>query len=119
MNILRLTANAVGILLVSLLLHLALYQTVFTLERVSNVLFVVSIIAFLMALIMKTGAFQVFLGFGYSFRVLWGRDFRNQYPNYSDYRDERNVKTTGAQALGLLLVSSVFLIVAIVMGRFV
>lgn len=119
MNYTRIAILTVGILLVSLLLHFALNGTLFTLESVSNALFVVSMVSFLMALVVQTGAYQVFYGFQYSFRVLVSRDFYKKYPSYNDFREEKAVKVQRKGTTEFLIVSFVLLVASIVMGYMV
>jgi len=121
MSIFRILLKAVGILFVSLLLHLVQYGTTVTLESSSNALFVVTLIVFLMSLILQTGAFQVFSGFGYSTRALWSQDFRKKYPAYADYREERveKLKDKPVGYLEMLIASGIVLLTAVVLGRLV
>ena len=118
MSALHTLLKAVGILIVSLLLHLVQYGTRFNLENISNALFVVTMIVFLMSLILQSGAFQVFSGFGYSTRALWSREFRMRYPNFSDYRAEKdeNAQVKPIGYLEMLIASGLLLVIAIILG---
>lgn len=111
MKYFRLAIIFVSMLTLSLLLHLLVYQRDFTYANISNATFVVSVILFLPSVVAMTGAYQLFHGFRYVVRVFVSPSFRKEYPNFKDYKDERQteIKTTFFKEV---LVSSFILLVA-------
>ncbi|HAQ56477.1 MAG TPA: hypothetical protein DCR44_03640 [Acholeplasmatales bacterium] len=94
------------------LLHLAVYRTNITLTNVSNVLFVVGVVFFLPCVIALTSAFKVFHGIRYVMRVLISPSFRNEYPHYKEYKDERKDKISSAIFIEVLITSAILIVTA-------
>ena len=80
------------LVIISLLLHLALYRTDFSYENMANALFVVNIIVFLPTFVVLFGGFEVFQGISYALKVLVNPSYRHTFPKFSDYKESREVK---------------------------
>ncbi len=113
----RLAIIFVAILGISFILHLLVYQQDFTYANISNAIFVVSIIMFLPSVVAMTGAYQLFHGFRYVFRVFVSPSFREQYPNFREYKEERKTEIKTTFFTEILIASFVLLIVAMILAR--
>lgn len=105
-------------LILSFLLHLWQYGLNLTYETTSNALFIIGVIMFLPALVAVTQAYYVFNGIRYAFRVIINPKFRQEYPQYSDYRDERSEKIKTSLFAEMLITSGTLIVAAIILARF-
>ncbi len=106
-------------MLLSLGLHLIVYRINFNFENISNVLFVLGMLAFLPSLIVQTGSYEMFYGIRYSMQVLFRKDFRKQYPSFTEFRTEKMVTYETSIFLETMIASSVIIIIAIILARLV
>jgi len=116
MNYFRLAIIYVAMLLISLVLHLLVYQQDFTYANISNALFVVSIILFLPSVVAMTGAYQLFHGFRYVFKVFVSPSFRSEYPNFRDYKEERQTEIKTTFFKEVLLSSFIIMVASIILA---
>lgn len=86
----------------------------FELNSISDALFVVGIIVFLPSLLMRIGAFEVFHGMGYFFRLVFNRDTKKEYPTYKDYKETKTVERSPAFFNELLVASTLIIIAGII-----
>lgn len=119
MNLRRTIFVVLGLLLVSLVLHLLVYKTTFTYESASNVLFVVGVLFFLPSLVVITGSYEIFYGFRYSMSVLFRKDFRSHYPTFLDYKVEKVKRYESTIFIELMAVSSVLFVMSFIFARMV
>jgi len=117
MKYFRLAIIFIAILVLSLLLHLLVYQSDFTYANISNSLFVVSIILFLPSIVAMTGAYQLFHGFRYVVKVFVSPSFRRNYPNFREYKEERQTEIKTTFFKELLIASFIILIASIILAR--
>ncbi len=90
MRIPRILIMLVISIIVSLLIHLLMYGTNFTYQHISDALFVVSGITFVLSVSLMIGAFELLQGLGYTFRVFISPDFRERYSTFVEYKNEKN-----------------------------
>jgi uncharacterized membrane protein YiaA len=102
--------------ILSLSLHLPVYGTKFNLETISNVTFVVGIITFLPALVALTGAYQVFHGMGYFFKILFNKNAKQEFPTYRDYKEDKSNNSDTSFYKELLIGSLIVLVVGIILA---
>ena len=119
MNLRRTSFVSLGLLLVSLVLHLLIYSTTFTYESTSNSFFVVGVLFFLPALVVVTGSYEVFYGFRYSMSVLFRKDFRGHYPTFRDYKDEKFKRYETTIFIELMAVSTILFVISLIFARMV
>ncbi len=117
MKYFRLAIIFFAIILVAFLLHLMVYKQDFTYANISDVLFVVSIILFLPSVVAMTGAYQLFHGFRYVFRVIISPSFKREYPNFKDYKDERSTEIKTTIFKEILIASFILMIVSLILAR--
>lgn len=100
----------------ALLLHLWIMGSTFTLSSLSDVYFVVGIITFLPSVVAMTKAYVVFQGINYSLRVLFARNFKNQYPNFRDFKESKDTDIKSTFFTELLLSSGVIMMIGIIIA---
>jgi len=114
MKIVRLILLYLGMLALAFLVHVAVYRFSFTAENVSNALFVVGIILFLPSVVAMTAAYEIFHGIRYVARVIVNPQFRKEYPQFKDYREDKTSKVKTTIFLEILLSSFILLIMSYV-----
>jgi len=117
MNYFRLIIIFVSTAILALLLHLLVYQTIFTYASISNSLFVVGIILLLPSVVAMTSAYQMFKGIQYVFRVIVSPSFQREYPRFHDYKNEKVVKSETTIFLEILISSLVIVVIAMILAR--
>lgn len=117
MKYFRLAIIFIAMLTVSFLLHLLVYQNNFSYANISDVIFVVSIIVFLPAVVAMTGAYQIFHGFRYVFKIFISPSFKQQYPNFREYKEERQTEIKTTFFKELLIASFILVITAMILAR--
>ena len=117
MNIIRIILILLGVLLLSLGLHLLVYGVGFTYEHISNAMFVLGAIIFLSSLVMVTGSYEVFYGFRYSMRSLFTKDFRKHYPTFLEYKTEKEFPVNSSAFIDGIIASGIVIVVAIILAR--
>ncbi len=90
MRISRILIMLVISIIMSFLVHLLMHGTNFTYQHVSDALFVVSGITFVLSFSLMIGAFDLLQGLGYTFKVFISPDFRERYNSYVEYKNEKN-----------------------------
>lgn len=101
--------------LVTLLLHLWIYGTSFTMTNIANSTFVIGIITFLPTTIAMSQSYKVFDGFNFAFRTLLSTTFRNTYPRFTDYKKERSTKIKTSIFLEAFIASGILIVISIVL----
>lgn len=96
MKPLRLFLLFLGMVILAFLLHVVFFQWYFTLQSVSDSLFVTGTLLFLPSIIALSNAYEVFQSIGYVFRVMLSPNFRREYPHYGDFKGDRKsaIKTS-------------------------
>ena len=117
MNIIRIILILLGVLLLSLGLHLLVYGVDFTYEHISNSMFVLGIITFLSSLIVVSGSYEIFYGFRYSMRALFTKDFRKRYPTFLEFKTEKEVPINSTAFIESIIASVIIIVIAIVLAR--
>ena len=112
MKIIRLILLFLGMLFLAFLVHLAVYRFDFTAINVSNALFVVGIILFLPSVVAITAAYEVFHGIRYVARVIVNPQFRKEYPQFKDYKEDKTGKVKSTVFFEILLSSFIVLIMS-------
>jgi len=92
MRPLRLFLLFLGMTVLAFLLHLVIFQWDFSLQSVSDSLFVTGVIFFLPAIIAWSSAYEIFQGIGYVFRVTLSPAFRREYPRFRDFKADRKAE---------------------------
>lgn len=121
MNIKRTLIVLGGAILLAVGFQLLLYGTYITYETVSNVTFVLGIVLFFSSLIAVTGAYEVMYGIRYVLRTLYDWNYQKEVKNISEYRERKTLKKENKSTIykETLIISVLFLIVAIVTGGLV
>jgi len=119
LNTIRIVLILLGMLSVSLVLHLLIYGSDYSYSTLSDSLFVVGIITFLPALVMQMRAYQIFYGLQYGFKSLYSRDFYKHYPRYRDYREEKDTDVKTSLFIEVMIVSGAIIIAAIILAGMV
>jgi len=101
--------------LVTLLLHLWIYGTSFTMTNIANATFVIGVITFLPTTIAMSQSYKVFDGFNFAFRTLLSTTFRNTYPRFTDYKKERSTKIKTSIFLEAFIASGILIVTSIVL----
>ncbi len=112
MKIVRLILLYLGMLALAFLVHVAVYRFAFTAENVSNALFVVGIILFLPSVVAITAAYEIFHGIRYVARVIVNPQFRKEYPQFKDYKEDKTGKVKTTIFFEVLLASFILLIMS-------
>lgn len=84
--------------------------------NLSDGLFIIGIILFFMSLIMYLGAYKVFSGFNYVTRTFFSKNYKDQYPKYSDYVEQKDVKEKSPMWLDMVIISAMLIIVSFILG---
>jgi hypothetical protein len=92
------------------------YGSEFTTAHLSDSLFVVGMVTFFPALVMQTRSYQVFYGMRYGFKAMFNKDFYQQYPNFRDYRETKDVQWESTVFVELMVVSAVIILAGIILG---
>ncbi|BCR36582.1 DUF3899 domain-containing protein [Mariniplasma anaerobium] len=116
MKIFRLILIFISLLLIAVLLHLWIYGSTLTSTNASNVLFVVGMITFLPTIIAMTQSYKVFQGFNYAFRSFLSTAFRQTYPKFSDYKNEKDVTIKTTIFLEMFIASSILVVAGIILS---
>ena len=101
--------------ILAFLLHLIIYKMNFDLESIINVLFVVGVITFLPAILVITNALTVFDGIKYALRVFITPSYRTKYPTFKDYKEDCKEKIKSKVFMEILIVSAAFLLVSTIL----
>ncbi len=117
MRILRNILIFIGIMLLSLVLHLLVYGTNFNYENISNAMFVLGIITFFSSLIVLTGSYEVFYGIRYSLQALFAKDFRSKYPSFLEFKTDKTVEHNTSFFAEMIISATIIIIIAIVLAR--
>lgn len=116
MKLLRFALILVSLVVLALLLHIPVYGTTINLETISNVLFVVGVITFLPSLIVTTGAYQVFQGITYVFKSMFGKNTRQEFPTFRDYKEHHSKKVETTFFKEALLASGIVLLAGMILA---
>lgn len=112
----RALISFVIMVLLSLLVFWTVYDFDIRLDYISNSLFIVNMISFVIALVMQTGATRIYIGFTYSFKTLMKpKQTSEEYPSMQDYYDERAPKHKKNVSY-LLFVNILLLIVSYILS---
>lgn len=112
MRLLKILIVFVSNIVLSFFLHLIVYGTDFTYAHISDALFVVGIIICLIAFALLVGAFKLFQGLGYTFKVMLSPSFRDRYADYSEYKEERDIKVNNPGYLEAFIASLLVIIIS-------
>ncbi len=115
MKIFRLILIFLMLLVVSFLLYLWIYGSTYVVGNAANALFVIGMITFLPTIIAMTQAYKFFHGFNYAFRSFVSTSFRQNYPKFSDYKDERSVQIKTTIFLEAFIASGVIVVISIIL----
>lgn len=116
MNIIRMIIIFLALLVVSFLLYLGVYGTVYTTGYAANALFVVGMLVFLPTIIAMTQAYRFFQGFNYAIRSFISTSFRQNYPKFNDYKSEKDVKIKTTIFIESFIASGVVVIIGIILS---
>ncbi len=77
--------------LISLIVLWSVYDFEWSLDTVSNSVFIVNVPVFLVAVVMQTGATRVTIGMTYATRMFFTyRKMKEEYDGYGEYYDEKS-----------------------------
>lgn len=106
----RVLISLVSMVVLSVLVFWTIYDFEVRFDYMSNSLFIVNMISFVIALVMQTGATRIYIGFTYSFKSLMKpKQTSEEYPSMQDYYDERAPKHK--KNVSYLLFVNVFLLI--------
>lgn len=119
-NLLRFIILLVAAIVISLGLLLLLYNNPFTIEFISNILFVVGIVTFFPSLIAVTGAIQVTHGLRYVLRNLFDWNYRKEVKNFNEYKARKELKKENKSTvyIELLIIGIIFIIAGIIVSGY-
>ena len=89
------------------LLHILAYQFNFTFQSISNVSFAVGMVFLLVSVVAVTNAYKVFQGINYALRTLITPSYRNKYPTYRDYKEEKSEAVSSKIFFEILIASGI------------
>jgi len=100
-------------LVIAFLIHLLMHGTFFTFAHISDALFVIGAIAFMLSLSLMVGAFQLFIGLGYVFRVTLSQSFRERYSTFQEYKEDKTDKEKNPLYVEVFIASVFIVLLAI------
>lgn len=107
----------VSLLALSVLFLGIVYDFKFTLANVSNSLFVVNIISFVVSFMIHTGALRLTLGVSYTTKTIFKRDeMRDKYDGFKEYYEEK-APNQARNLKYLLIINLVFIAAALVLAK--
>lgn len=116
MKIIRMILIFIALLIIVYLLHLLVYGPIITTTNAANALFVVGMITILPTIIAVTQSYKVFHGLNYAFRSFVSTQFRQTYPNFSDYKNEKDVNLKTTVFLEMFIASSILVVAGIILS---
>lgn len=100
----------------SLLLLGLLYRFEFSLENISNSLFIINIIVFSVGLIFQTGATRTFMSMSYTMKTWFKRkETKENYENFHDYYNQHE-KQHKKNIAYLIFATITLIIIAAILG---
>jgi|SRR5690554_5747192 len=115
-RIIKVIRVSLVLIVLSIIYHLFRFQLKVSNNSVSESLFIISLPFSLISLIKVTGAGSVFNGISFVTKSL-GKNFRDKYPKYHDYYEERlSEKNTPNYRYYFLIISIIQLIISVIFG---
>jgi hypothetical protein len=100
----------------SFLFWLVFYRLEVELDIISNSIFFVNIIAFVIGLMLQTGSTRVFIGFNYSFKTLFKyKETKEKFDNFKEYYDDQ-APTHKKNVMHILYVSGCLIFISILLS---
>lgn len=89
------------------------YNVGYSLNSMSDALFIIGVMGFLPALMMHIGTYRLFYGMQYAMKSIFVHGFRRKYSVFGDYLIDKKVESSTTLYLELMFASAVLIALSI------